>query len=199
LSTAGDWNRRRRVMRYQSYVPPGLWERTRWIRIAFVAGLGIGLLLGWFFHGIISFFVQFGLVALLLLPLLIIGYLWWRSSRRPRTGSGPMTVMTWSNEFPGRPPGARPGTSRMCRSPRVNGGRRRRLPPMTSTPNWTRSGQSGSGPNVTVAGDGDRRAEGPHAVVADARMTRPVQLQGKCTGAVRSSLTASVPGATSAS
>jgi hypothetical protein len=96
-------------MRYQSYVPPGLWERTRWIRIAFVAGLGIGLLLGWFFHGIISFFVQFGLVALLLLPLLIIGYLWWRSSRRPRAGSGPVTVMTWSNDFPGRPPGARPG------------------------------------------------------------------------------------------
>jgi len=95
-------------MQYQSFVPPGLWERTRWIRIAFIAGLAIGLLLGWFFHGIISFFVQFGLVALLLLPLLVIGYLWWRSGRRSRTNAGPMTVMTWSSEVPGRSPGARP-------------------------------------------------------------------------------------------
>ena len=96
-------------MRYQSYVPPGLWERTRWVRIAFLAGLGLGMLLGWFFHGIISFFVQFGLVAILLLPLLIIGFFWWRASRRPRSGSGPMTVMTWSGNLPGRPAGPRPG------------------------------------------------------------------------------------------
>lgn len=85
-------------MRYQSYVPPGLWQRTKWIRVAFLLGLVLGLLLGWLFHGIISLFMQFGLVAVLLLPLLVIGYLWWRSSRRPSERS--TTVMTWSNVPP---------------------------------------------------------------------------------------------------
>ncbi len=84
-------------MRYQSYVPPGLWQRTRWIRFAFLAGLVVGVLLGWFFHGVISLFMQFGLVAILLLPLLVIGFLWWRASRRPRGERGQVQVMTWSN------------------------------------------------------------------------------------------------------
>ncbi len=95
-------------MRYQSYVPPGFWQRTRWIRFAFLAGLLLGVLLGWLFHGIISLFMQFGLVAVLLLPLLVIGFLWWRASRRPRGEGGPMTVMTWSNESSWRQPTAPP-------------------------------------------------------------------------------------------
>ena len=95
-------------MRYQSYVPPGLWQRTRWIRFAFLAGLVLGVLLGWLFHGVISLFMQFGLVAILLLPLLVIGFLWWRASRRPRGERGPVQVMTWSNGPPWRQPTAPP-------------------------------------------------------------------------------------------
>ncbi len=80
-------------MRYRTYVPQGLWQRTRWIRLAFIVGLVVGLILGWLFHGIISLVMKFGLVAILLLPIIIIGFLWWRASRRP--SGRPMTVMTW--------------------------------------------------------------------------------------------------------
>lgn len=88
-------------MNVQSAIPQHWWERIRWARHGFLAGLILGLLMGWFFHGVISVFVRFGLVLLLLLPLLAIGYLWWRSNRGGRpAGSGPQTgqVVTWSSE-----------------------------------------------------------------------------------------------------
>jgi hypothetical protein len=79
-------------MRAQAYTSTGLWQRTKWISWAYVAGLLSGVLVGWLLHGIISLFIRFGLVALLLLPLIVILYLFWRSSR----GNRRTTVMTWS-------------------------------------------------------------------------------------------------------
>lgn len=87
-------------MNVNAQIPQQWWERIRWTRHGFFAGLVIGIALGWFFHGLISFFVRFGLVLLLILPLLVIGWFWLRSSRggRPAEPAGnERRVMTWSS------------------------------------------------------------------------------------------------------
>ena len=62
-------------------VPPHWWERLRGAQFGFVAGLLVGLVMGWVFHGVISLAVRFGILVLLLLPLILIGWLWLRSQR----------------------------------------------------------------------------------------------------------------------
>jgi hypothetical protein len=88
-------------MSFNAYTPPGLWDRTRLARFGFIAGIIIGIGIGWFFHGLISFIIKFGIVAVLMIPLLFIGWLWWRSSRTVyRDPRG--TMMTWTTaNFPG--------------------------------------------------------------------------------------------------
>lgn len=91
------------TMKMHAQIPQPLWERIRWARGGFFAGLLAGVVLGWFFHGIISFLLRFGLVLVLLLPLLVIGWLWWRSSRSNGTQGPTSTVMTWrADDIPGR-------------------------------------------------------------------------------------------------
>jgi predicted lipid-binding transport protein (Tim44 family) len=90
-------------MKMNAQIPQHWWERIRWARQGFFAGLLAGIVLGWFFHGIISFLIRFGLVVVLLLPLLVIGWLWWRSSRSTVTDQPTTTVMTWrSGDIPTR-------------------------------------------------------------------------------------------------
>lgn len=55
-----------------------LWGRTRLLRIGFIAGLAVGLLAGWFFHGVISLVVRFFFVIVLLVPFVIAVFAWWR-------------------------------------------------------------------------------------------------------------------------
>jgi hypothetical protein len=81
---------------FNAYTPPGWWDRTRFLRYAFVAGLVVGVFMGWFFHGLISMVLQFGFVAILLLPLIVLTFMWWRSSREQRRVQSSMTVMRWS-------------------------------------------------------------------------------------------------------
>ena len=71
-----------------------LWDRTRWGRYGFAAGLVCGVVLGWIFHGVFSFIFRFGFVLLLLLPLLVLGYFWWKGSRRD-AGPPNTTLVTW--------------------------------------------------------------------------------------------------------
>lgn len=70
-------------------VPPHWWERLKGAQYGFIAGLLVGLLMGWFFHGVISLAVRFGLLLVLLLPLIVIGWLWLRSQRAPRPSGSP--------------------------------------------------------------------------------------------------------------
>ncbi len=70
-------------------VPPNWWERLKGAQFGFIAGLLVGLLMGWFFHGVISLAIRFGLLLVLLLPLIVIGWLWLRSQRAPGPSTRP--------------------------------------------------------------------------------------------------------------
>lgn len=65
------------------------------LRYAFIVGVVFGTALGWAFHGLISMAVRFGFVALLLIPLLLVVFMWWRSSRERNRMQATMTVMRW--------------------------------------------------------------------------------------------------------
>lgn len=84
-------------MSFNTYASPGWWDRTRMMRYVFLAGLVMGVFTGWFFHGLISMMVQFGVVILLVLPLALLGFMWWRSSRQRNQTQATMTVMRWGN------------------------------------------------------------------------------------------------------
>jgi len=62
-------------------IPPHWWERLKGAQVGLIVGLVFGVLLGWFFHGVISLAIRFGLLLVLLLPLIVIGWLWLRSQR----------------------------------------------------------------------------------------------------------------------
>lgn len=86
---------------FNTYTPPGWWDRTRLLRYAFGLGLTFGVGIGWFFHSVISMIFQFGLVVLLLLPLAMLVFMWWRSNRERNRMQSSTTVMRWGNgQFP---------------------------------------------------------------------------------------------------
>ncbi len=89
-------------MSFNAYTPPGLWDKTRMARFGFIAGIICGIGIGWIFHGLISLLVRFGIVMVFMIPLLLIAWFWWRSSRtisRPRNRGA---MMTWTAaNFPG--------------------------------------------------------------------------------------------------
>lgn len=66
------------------------------LRYAFIAGLLVGIMFGWFFHGLISMAVRFGVVAVLLIPIALLVFMWWRSSRERNRLQTTMTVMRWN-------------------------------------------------------------------------------------------------------
>jgi len=63
--------------------PAGVRDRVQWGGYGFAAGLLLGLILGVFFYGIVSFLLRYGLVVLLLVPLvwLIFVVRNWRNRR----------------------------------------------------------------------------------------------------------------------
>ncbi len=73
-------------------IPPNWWERLKGAQFGFILGLVVGLLLGWFFHGVISLAIRFGLLLVLLLPLIVIGWLWMRSRRMEGQPGPPRTM-----------------------------------------------------------------------------------------------------------
>lgn len=63
-------------------------ERLQWTGFGFVAGILIGAVLGWLFHGVIGAAFQMIIVAALLAPF-VIAYLFWRRTRRAMTAQPP--------------------------------------------------------------------------------------------------------------
>jgi hypothetical protein len=100
-----QFNQQRHSPRNQS-----LWQQTRTARTWFLAGLVVGILFGWFFHGIVSLFVRLGFLVLLLIPLFIIGWLFLRSRRGPDEEQPGPRVYTFGNlPFGGSPFGNQSG------------------------------------------------------------------------------------------
>ncbi len=94
-----------------------VWWRARWARYAFVAGMVLGVALGWAFHAVIGLFLRFGLALIILVPLLLIGYAVWRSRRGGTPFSRPpggMTIIGFGgpNRDRGEVPWARGGEDR---------------------------------------------------------------------------------------
>jgi hypothetical protein len=71
-----------------SFLSPEWSYRLKGAQFGFIAGIVIGLIFGWIFHSVISLAFQFGLVAILLVPLLVIGWLWFRNQRASRIDPG---------------------------------------------------------------------------------------------------------------
>jgi hypothetical protein len=89
-------------MSFNAFTPPGLWDRTRMARFGFIAGIIFGIGIGWFFHGLISLIVRFGIVMVFMIPILLIAWFWWRSSRTISRPGNRGSVMTWTTaSFPG--------------------------------------------------------------------------------------------------
>jgi F0F1-type ATP synthase assembly protein I len=59
--------------------PKSLWQQTMRARYGFAAGIVAGIFIGWFFHGVVSFVVRLGIIALLLIPLIIIAWFFLRA------------------------------------------------------------------------------------------------------------------------
>lgn len=80
-----------------------VWWQARWARYAFVAGLLLGMLLGWFFHAVVSLFLRLGIALVILLPLVIIAYLFWRRRSGNPAGiggqRGSTQVVTWNADW----------------------------------------------------------------------------------------------------
>ena len=77
-----------------------VWNRTRQLRIGFLAGLIVGLLGGWFFHGLISLVVRFFFVIVLLIPFAVALIAWWRLRREVRRVRAPRDEV---DEWPSYP------------------------------------------------------------------------------------------------
>lgn len=94
-------------MSFNAYTPPGFWDRTRFARFGFIAGLVVGVLIGWFFHGVVSLILRLGFVIALLIPLAIVLWLWWRSNRTPAPPARTQRSIQWVDlsmrEEPRRP------------------------------------------------------------------------------------------------
>lgn len=68
---------------------------SRRMQISFVVGLILGIVLGWLFSGVVSAVMRFGLLAVLLIPLILAVMFWWKlRSAKPQ---GEATVVTWSS------------------------------------------------------------------------------------------------------
>lgn len=73
---------------------------SRRMQIAFVAGLLLGVFLGWAFSGVVSAVMRLGLLAVLLIPLIIALIFWWKVRQAPKVNG--TTIVTWGNT--GLPP-----------------------------------------------------------------------------------------------
>ena len=59
-------------------------DRFQWVSYGFIAGVVLGLILGWLFHGVVGWIFRFGLVALLLVPLVALFIVWRRLTDKSR-------------------------------------------------------------------------------------------------------------------
>lgn len=66
----------------------GLRERARLIGCGLIAGLVIGMFLGWMLHGVIGWIVRIGIVLIFVIPTVAAIYFWMNSRNGGSSGGG---------------------------------------------------------------------------------------------------------------
>lgn len=89
-------NQTNRANTLRSFIPRGT-------QIGFIAGLLLGILLGWMFSGVVGAVMRLGFLAIVLFIFLAAVLFWW-NMRRASQSEGP-TVYTWSSTSISPPPG----------------------------------------------------------------------------------------------
>lgn len=89
----------------QFQMPPnqGWPGQFRGLRNGFIAGLIVGMLIGWFFHGLVGLAVRFGFVLAFLIPLAIVVWFFFlrsgnRSAPQAEIDQGGVRVYTWGSD-----------------------------------------------------------------------------------------------------
>ena len=72
-------------------ISDGLRERVRWSGCGVLAGLVIGVVLGWMFHGLIGTIFRIGIILLFILPF-VAAVAFWLSSRSSGQSGGSSTI-----------------------------------------------------------------------------------------------------------
>lgn len=73
---------------------------SRRMQISFFVGLFLGIFLGWAFSGVVGAVMRFGIVVVLLVPLVLAIMFWWKVRQAPKVEG--TTIVTWGNT--GLPP-----------------------------------------------------------------------------------------------
>jgi F0F1-type ATP synthase assembly protein I len=63
--------------------PPSILDRYRPVVYSFIAGLLVGMLIGWFYHGFVGLLIRI-LVLIPLLILVVAAVMFWRGTTRQR-------------------------------------------------------------------------------------------------------------------
>jgi hypothetical protein len=69
-------------------------ERIRWAGCGVIAGLIMGMVLGWMFHGFVGAIIKIGIVLIFLVPL-VAAVLFFLSSRRGSGGKITIQDVNW--------------------------------------------------------------------------------------------------------
>lgn len=81
-------------MDYQSNFNPIRSVISRRVQLAFFTGLALGITLGWLFSSVVGAVMRFGLLVVLLVPLVLALLFWWRVRRTPENEP---TIITWGS------------------------------------------------------------------------------------------------------
>ena len=69
-------------------------ERLRWAGWGLIAGLIMGMLLGWMFHGFVGAIIKIGIVIVFMIPL-VVAILFFLSTRRGSGGKITVQDVNW--------------------------------------------------------------------------------------------------------
>ena len=87
----------------QSKPPTPIIERIRYGMYGAAAGLFMGVLIGWMFHGFVSVLVRLGLLLVVVIPVCLAIYFWFkvdRANRAARQDSGIREAEWWDSPGP---------------------------------------------------------------------------------------------------
>ena len=73
----------------------GIWERVRFAGYGLAAGLFLGLILGWMFHGFVGALVRIVLILIILIPFVAAVIFWFKVQNRNRAETDGIQEAEW--------------------------------------------------------------------------------------------------------